>query len=686
MLTTAEANNWQARLTLALGEQAKQKQRWQDSLDFIRLRWFEKNVPGLQWEKTEVHFSWILYNTIIPSLYAHDPHLFVKARRKVSFPFASTMEDVLNYYLDELKLKDSIQRAIADAIIYGFGWVEVGYHPHEHELKELTRKRKPSLLQEIKESVNLALKGEEAPMQAPGQLLPERKEGSMYARWLPAYSVLLAPGYHLIRQMPYLITYEDVEIDELISDTKYDSAQIKSIKPTRQVGGKVAGETSTPQPRRIGGFSLGGGPRFDFYRKFTFWDRRNREVFQTLEGSTDPIHWQRWPSSFDEFPQVPLIFNDTPPSEDDANAYPMDDITPIKPQLIEKSMLRTSMVNARRRLAPYIIVDSDRYSEDDIRKMQQSEEYVIIPIAGGAQGVTPITLTIPRDVFTVDGTIDSDLFMVSGFQQLMADPPKDQTATAANIAQAGTNLRSSRRIDILEDFVVEVSRRMAANCWEYRTRDDVAEDLGRLVSQDEWPELPESQAERQHEINKELSFNIDANSTQPEQIRLIEANLAIREANMITAAFGDVIDKSKYFRYWMKKKGDKEFEWTLKPESEPSKQEAEAENQLLATGQFQLAHKGDRHDVHIPVHGQAAMVAQSQGLDTSLLDQHILLHNQLMQAENPGAGMAPQAGDTSSPNQAANAELQREGGAKVADLSGEAMSAQQGLGPETSMA
>ena len=685
-LDNDQQQKWQSRLVMALGEQNKQSQRWKDSSEFIKLQWFDKNVPGLMWEKTEVHFSWILYNTIIPALYAHDPTFFTKARSKSSFPFASTMQDRLNYHKDELKLKDTAQRAIADAIVYGIGWSEVGYHAKPDQLQEFTRKRKPSLLQEIKQSVNKALNpAKEESISAPGQLLPERKEGSMYCRWIPAWSVLLAPGYHLIREMPYLIVQEDIEIEELMDDPRYDSAQLRHIKPTRMVGGKVAGQTSTPQPRQIGSYVLGGAPRMDFVRRYTFWDRRNRQMFQTCEGTNDPIFWQRWPSSFDEFLQVPLIFNDVPPSEDDPNAYPMDDITPIKPQLIELSMSRTMATKCRKRLAPYIIVDTDMYQEDDIRKMQESEEYIIIPIRGGGKGITTMNLTIPRDLFTMNEVIKDDLFMVSGFPQLMSEPPKNQTATAASIAQGGTNLRSSRRNDILEDWVTENARRMGATDWEFTERDTVAEELGRAVSIEEWPDLPDSQVERQRKINKELAFSIDANSTQPEQVRLIEANLAIRELNVIAAAFGDVIDKAKFFRYYMKKKGDKEFEWTMKPESEPSKQEAEAENQLLATGQFQIAHKGDRHDVHIPVHGQAAMVAQSQGMDTALLDQHILMHNQLMQADNPGAGQAPQKGDTGSPSQAAVPEVNREGGENAGDQNGQIQSIQQGLGPETSM-
>lgn len=689
MLSTEDQNKWQGRLILAQGEQAKHHRRWKDSLEFIRLQWFDRNMGLDALEKTEVHFAWILYNTIIPSLYAHDPHLFVRARRKSSFPFSSTMEDILNYYLTELQLKDSIQRAIADAIIYGIGWTEVAYHPKQEQLRQFTRKRKPSVLEEIRAKVNQALQPpEEGTLSAPGQLLPERKEGSLYARWLPAYSVLLAPGYHLIREMPYLITYEDVEMDELLSDTKYDSSFIsRNVKPTRQVSsGRIPGETVTPQPRRMGSFSFGGAPRYDFVRRYRVWDRRDRQVFELAEGTAEPIHWQRWPTSFDEFPQVPLIFNDTPPSEDDAYAYPMDDITPIKPQLLEKSLLRTSMIKARRRLAPFIVVDTDLYQDDDIKKLQESEEFIVIPIRGGGKGITPVTLTIPRDIFTVDSVIDNDLNTVSGFSQLLLggqQPSKDQTATAANIAASGTNLRSSRRVDILEDFVVQIARRKAANVWEFCDRDRISEELGRPVSVEEWPDLPDSQVERQRIINKELSFKIDANSTQPDQIRLIEANLAIREANMVTAAFGDVIDKSKYFRYFMKKKGDKEFEWTLKPEAEASKQEAESENQLLAQGIPCMAHKGDRHDVHIPIHGQAAMLKQQMGQDTSAEDRHILMHNQLMQADNPQAG--PQKGDITSPSQASVPEMQREGGENMADMSGQVQSIQQGLGPETSM-
>lgn len=690
-LDTDQLNTWNARLAQSIGEQAKHHQRWRDSLDFLRLSWFDKNLGGQLTERTEVHWAWSFYNTIIPTLYSRDPHIYVKPRRTSSVGFAETMEEVQNYNVDELKLKDSIQRAIGDAVAYGIGWIECGYQPTEPERKELEQKRKPSILEQVRASVNQALRPqEEEEFLAQGQLLPERKEGKVYNRWLPAWSVLLAPGYHLIRQMPYLITMEDIEMEELENDTSLDSAIVRQVKPTRQVGGKQAGSTSTPMPRRIGSMSLsGGGPPANFARIYTVWDRRNRQVFKLADGVHDSLHWMRWPSSFDEFPQIPLIFNDTPPSEDDSYAYPMDDITPLKHLLLELSLSRTSMIKARRRLAPFIVVDADLHQEDDIRKLQESEEFVVIPIRGGTAGVTPITLKIPDDIFRVNDIILNDLYTTSGFSQLLLagqSPKGTNTATEANLGQAGTNLRGARKTDIIEDFVIEVARRNAANSWEFMDRDAVSELLDKPVSMEMWPDLPDSKAERQRVINKELSFRIDANSTQPEQIKMIEQNIAIRNTNMMMAAFPGIFDMTKMAKYHMKKIGDKDFEHTLKPEEEPSQQEAEQENQLMMQGNFQLAHKGDRHDIHIPVHGQAALTAQGQGMDSTALDKHILMHAQLQQLEQPGAGKGPQKGDISSPNQAAVPELQREGGENMADLLGQGASTSQGLGPETSMA
>ena len=666
----------------------QQRSRWESSLDFLRLRYFDHRMYGTDEEKTEVHYVWAYYNTLIPTLYSKNPYIFCKARKPRSLPFAESMEQVCNYYKDELKMKMAIQSAISDTVPYGIGWTEVGYTPPSYSYTP-SHKPKPSFMKQIKNEINKLAGTDGAEERVEGQLLPDVRGGKIFLKWQPAYRVLLAPGYHSVQEMPYLIVIEDIAPEEYSSNQRFNPDVVRKAKPSRFLANR-SGKVLSPQPA-ISRFSL---PRTEgdskFFRVFHIHDRRNMRKIGFSEGVSEELYDEGWGCSFDEFSLVPLIFNDTPPSEEDSNSYPMDDITPLKPQLLEKSLLRTSMIKARRRMAPLIIVDKDLYSEDEIALLQSSEEAVIVPVRGGARGffsTNPVKL--PDEIFRIDGTIDKDLDLVSGFSQLLlsgGSVPGIDTATEASVSTQGSTIRGARKVDIIESHIVEVARRIAAYALEYHDRTDVSEVIGKPVSADMWPDTSNlSDRDKNKLIRQELSFRIEAKSTQPDQVRLIEQNLAIRNTNMMAAAFPDVIDRSKLLRFHMKKMGDKEFEYVLKPETESSQREADQENQLLAQGIFQLAHQGDRHDVHIPTHGQAALLMQAQGIDTSAVDKHIMMHNQLSQIEQPQAGKRPQKGDSLSPAQAAVPELQRTGGEDNADQLGMSAGNSVSMGPENSM-
>ena len=673
----------------SLSLQAQQKERWEQSLDFLRLRWFERRAGLLDAERTEVHYIWAYFNTLIPTLYAKNPHIFVKARQPKQLPLAQTMEDLLNYYKDELKLKPAVQSAIADTVPYGIGWVEVGYTPPTQFYRG-SHKRKPSMVEQAKQSIQKLLGQPNPEERVEGQLLPDVRGGKIFLRWIPAYRVLLAPGYHSIPEMPYLIVMEDSEVEEFKSNPRYNPDVADRAQPTRMTayrGGKVL----TPQPRISKDQTARAEGDMRFIRSYHIHDRRNMRKVGFADGVSDPLYEEPWGCAFDEFSLVPLLFNDSPASEDDANAYPMDDITPLKPQLLELSLLRTSMVKQRRRGAPIILVDRDLYSEAEISLMQESEEATIIPVKGGARGFFATNpVTIPEDCFKVGGTIMQDLNLVGGFDQLMLSgqsQPGVDTATEAQMTAQGTTMRQGRKVDLIESFIVELARRMAAYALEYHEAVDVAEMLGLpAVSETMWPDLQGlDDAEKNKLIRRELMFKIEAGSTRPDQIRLIEQNLAIRNTNMIAAAFTDQIDKQKLLKYHLKKIGDKEFEYVLKPDTESSQKEAEMENRLLSQGIPQMAHRGDRHDVHIPSHGQEAQLMAQMGMDTAQLDQHTLQHQQFMQADYPKKGQAPQAGDTLSPSIAAIPEYQRSGGEDSADQLGQSAGNSVSMGPENSM-
>ena len=688
-LTQSDREYYSRSIRASLSLQQEQRGRWEDSLDFLRLRYFDRRMGIADTERTEVHYSWAYFNTLIPTLYSRNPQWFVKSRQKSKLPFAQTMQDVLNYYKDELKLKSAIQSAIADTVPYGLGWVEVGYTPPPDSYRP-SYKRAQSLVEKASSQVKKLLGQPNPEERAEGQLLADVRGGKIFLRWIPSYKVLLSPGYHSVAEMPYLVVIEDVAEEEFKANRRYDPSVVDRVKPTRHLASSRGGKVLTPQPS----LTKLSAPRVEgdtkFIRLYHIHDRRNMMKVGFADGVSEELYDEDWGCSFDEFSLTPLIFNDTPASEDDANAYPMDDITPLKPQLTELSLLRTSMVKQRRRSAPVILVDKDMYSESEIALMQQTEEAIIIPVKGGARGFFATNpVKIPDDCYRVGDTIMGDLDMVGGFNQLLvsgASQPGIDTATEASLAGQGTTMRQGRKVDIIESFLVEIARRISAYALEYHDRTDIAEILGIEVSEEMWPDIELMEpTEKNKMIRRELSFSIEAGSTRPEQTRLIEQNLAIRNTNMLAAAFPDVIDRQKLLKCHMKKMGDKEVEYILKPETEVSQKEAEMENQLLSQGVPQLAHAGDRHDVHIPAHGQAGTLMQAQGIDTGVLDQHIQMHATLRQAEQPQAGKRPQSGDTLSPAQAAVPELQRTGGEDPADQMGMTAGNSVHAGPENSL-
>lgn len=685
MLNAQERQTWRGRITQAESFQKRNHSRWKDSLDWLNLRYLSQKLGDSAKDWTEVHWLWNYYNTLIPTLYAKDPNVIVKARRKISFPFSATLQDVLTYDNDELGMKDCVQLAIADSVPYGSGYVEVGYEPTVDEIKALNSKRadaeeRHTLKAQIKKKLIAALGPEETPAPTLSSTL---RGGSPYLRWIPAWRVFLCPGYHLLKEMPWVIVAEDVEKEDLLRNPRYRKGDIENLKATRRIStSSEMVKTTNPV------FSQRGSADLELIRLWHVYDRRNLRYMVFPDGAQDEILDWPWLVSTNEFLLKELRFNRLPPSESDAATYAMDDVTPLKPQLLEKSWLRSDMVKARRRSAPLIYMQKTANSEKEAKRLQEAGIANIVLLQdispNAIRGDNPVK--IPDDTFRVDGTIDNDLNTVSGYSQvILSGSPQSgvDTATEANIAQSGMTLRGSRKTDIVEEFIRDIDRSLALIRWEKTDRDEISAMLGYPVSEEMWPDVSTlNRTEKIDKMSRELDFKIEAHSTQPDQIKLVEQNIAIRNTNMIKAAFPNVIDEAKLLRYHMKKMGDKEFEYTMKPETDVSQQEAMGENQLLAQGHPVPAHQGDRHDVHIPIHGQQANLMAQQGLDTLALDNHIQMHAQLMQVSMPQPGTAPQKGDTNSPAQAVVPEMQRQGVEKFPDLAGQSSNLYANTGSE----
>jgi len=94
--------------------------------------------------------------------------------------------------------------------------------------------------------------------------------------------------------------------------------------------------------------------------------------------------------------------------------------------------------------------------------------------------------------------------------QLMFQPqPGQRTATQAQIGQQGLQIKSQARIDVVEDFTVEVATALAQTLWQFYDREKVSEELGVPVTANMWPDLPKERLARRRVIQSEIQFRID---------------------------------------------------------------------------------------------------------------------------------------------------------------------------------
>ena len=645
----SEHNIWIGRKEKALGVQSQQKNIWKNSIDLYNCKFFEKLYGGVDPERVDVHFANWYVSNLVPLVYFRDPYMFIKARDidGSSQGFAETMEEVVNYEWRELGLKQQFKKAILSAFLTPPGWLKLGYTAKiEEDVSKLDEINQKSLIKDIKNALLGRLKEEK-------NLLPDEKgildlnikEYSLFVSWLPSHAMLMPPGYHEIGKMPWLIEIEDVSMVDFKSNPLYKNKD--KAKGTKEISEKD-GSSQIKKPS----YSNDRGNYEDdenrILRLYYAWDRSEQTRLTFFDND---IHFEGdWPYDMDGFPYKPLIFEETLPQEDESNPYPVNAITPIFPLILEQASSRTMMVKHRKRANAIILVQNGLYTEEQINQLEENESVQII-VVPSLQGVQSMTIpSLPPDVYNVDALIKQDLQMGTNMGQLMFQAqPGQRTAAQATIAQSGLQLKASARVDVVEDFTVGVARALAQLAWQFYPKEKVQEIIGKPVTENMWPSLPDNPNDRRRIIKAELQFRIDAGSTAPPKDETVDRKQWLDAISIAGSIAPERLKKDEALRLTFKTfKYVKDVDKIILSNDDEEIRVAMEENKLLISGVPQLVSPNENHTVHIQAHQEAA--------GKEMVDLHILEHGKYM-----GMGIKPQAGDRRPPTQSTNPEITRQG-------------------------
>lgn len=658
---------WIGLIQRAEGMQATKHDEWNKAISLLDCQYFDKHASRMD-ERVEVNFiNWYVSN-LIPLIYFRDPYIFIKSKTDDWTRFAETLEKVVNATWKDQKLKQQFKRVILSALLQPPGWINTGYTAQiEEDIAKVDENKEKGVIQTIKDVIKgvVGKKDEKLPEQM-GVLNQNIKEESIFADWIPSWNVLMPPGYHLVSKMPWICFYEDVAMMDFMANPLYKNKQNMHgvYKDDSVSGGKVIRKVIFEDPIPYSDIK----DEITTIRLYHVWDRRTQRRF-TLSLMCDDFHFEGdWPYDFEGFPLEELVFEETLPTnkEDNRGPYPYNIVRPILPQVLENSNARTQMSAWRRRASAIIMVQADMATEDDMNQIQSSSAVQLIRVSNIGAFQMSQTPALPQGVFQVNEVIQEDLQMATNMGQIMFRPQQGQrTATQAQIAQSGLQLKVSAKQDCVEDFTVCIAKKIAQLAWQFYDREKVQELIGEVVSDVMWPDLPKDRKERRRMINNMKIF-IDAGSAAPPKDETVDRKQLLDFLQFAGAVAPERLNKDEVLKAGFKRwKFEKDLDKLVITNDDGEIQAAGEENALMASNIPCIVSPNNNHILHLQEHAKAP--------PTTARDQHMLEHAKFggllpgasgaasegQQAAQQSGG--PQAGDTNPPMKSTNPETQRQG-------------------------
>ncbi len=627
MATKIDVPMWQARVQRCLDLQSTKTVERQQSIKLLKGEFFGSPFRGLEDEDvSELNFVYEYIKVKNGGVYARDPFIFVRSFSSSKWaPFAETMQTSINYYWRELKCKQKMKKAILDGILIPPGWIGIGYTGRLEKRKQ----GQEDLFGEELQPVKTKTEAEQ------GILDETIKSDDVFVKHISSWNIIWPDGYHDPREAPYLIEIQDLPLVDILNNSLFKNSK-NDLKGTM-----AAGKIKKIRPHTMNSnIPISQDQSVDDEtqkkRLFHIWDKRSNMRFTIAENfNSDTLFETEWNYLIEGFPKYPLIFNEIPQSDTEANSYPLSDIVPMLPQLRDLSIINSAILRHGKRQGTIMIAKKGSLTEPEIARIQGAEdlELILLETFSADTLKTFSTPSLPGDWYRIRSLILEDLMRISGFQQLLGQAKGIETATESENLRLGETIRRSESVDIVEDFTVDIARGLAGLIWQFVSREKISRIVGEPVTEQMWPTLPENMDEARQIIQQELQFRIDAGSTRPPKDEAVERKQWVDLVFGLKERFPNRLKDGIILAQLLKKFDFKDIDDAVIGFDDQEIAVAQEENKLLLQGVRQLVSPNELHIIHLKVHGQ---VQQTPGMEvTPEYDEHVLKHAEFMEMQQP---------------------------------------------------
>lgn len=516
-------------------------QIWRRMSDLYRGRHYEYFSDA---DRLLVNICFSTVNVIVPSVSVNYPKVVVNATKPEQAAQAVIAEAVVNYWWRHQNIKEELKAAVKDMVIFGHGWVKVGYRYVEEEV--------------YPEGEDDSEGNPEQPVTPQTMVL----EDAPFAERVSCYDVFVDPDATSMKDMRWIAQRVRRPLSEVRSDKRYNKAAREAVGAMA-----VSRYADDPSVRKIRDTQQG------FAEVWEFYDIKGRTMSVFAEGGDGfLVKPMPMPYSFGH-PFVMLRDYDVPDQ-----FYPIGELEAIEPLQKELNETRTQMMNHRKRFARKWLYKESAFDQLGRTALESDDDNVMVPVVGDdslGNVIAPMPAVVsPADFYNQSNLITTDIDRVSGVSEFMRGGVSEirRTATESALLQDAANARTADKLATVERAMAEVGRRLLLLAQQFMTGEQVA----RIVSKSGDPVWVKYDRDY---LAGDFDFEVVGGSTQPvnESFRRQTA-LQIVDAMSPFAAAG-VVDMGKLAAYVLQfgfgVKSPEQFMQSAPPPQPPAGQAAE---------------------------------------------------------------------------------------------------------------
>ena len=584
---------------------------WRRLIDLYRGKHWPSTTSNEQ-DLIAVNLAFSTVNVIAPSVAVNYPKIVVQATKEENVDRAVFVEAIINYMWKHHNFRDPFRHAVKDFLIFGHGWLKVGWKFLEQPQLVSEIERESLIDQAFTEVADFAATSPELAADLPTdediyanihQTIMRVVEDQPFVERISPFDVYVDPQATTLEEASWIAQRLVRPLEEAKNDNRYKPSARKRLSNNYvpDVDKEEINDKAQYLPEQV--------------VIWEYYDMKANTLSVYADGADefliDPV---AMPYAYGQ-PFVMVRNYDVPDQ-----FYPIGDLESIESLQLELDKTRSQLMNDRKRYARKWLYHERSFGPEGREALESEDDGRMVPVVDENKPLSEVVVPMPQipmsaDMYNYSAIIEDDINTVSGISEYArgAMPEIRRTATEASIIADAQNARAADKLAIVEICISHVARRVIQLMQQFMTGDQIAR-VTSVGGEDMFVNYTRD------DITGEYDFSVQAGSTQPMN-DTIRKQQAISLMNAVAPLVGTVIDPAALAQHVLENGFGIKDPAKFIMQAQPAPQEAEE-----AVGEEQMVPPPpDLGGVPMP-EGQAGAFAPTGGVPPELLLQ---LQNQM---------------------------------------------------------